>query len=302
MSTCIIIDTDPGIDDAVALLLAVASPELNVVGITTVGGNVSQQQAFNNARRILKAAGKQVPVYRCSEQAISKPLNPETDAIHGQNGIGDIGWPEVEVVSAHQISAVDFIISKALEHADNPVTLCMLGPLTNLALALVINPNIAVGIKEVVIMGRALDVPGNISAVAEFNFYTDPVAADIVFRSSLNLKLCPLDVTETLKWNNDWLQKLLRSQSNTARLTADMLGFYRSGEGGGLHDPIVIASLVKPDIMNVRSCDIRIETRDEAKEGQSKVVWSDQGKVSAVVSADIDAFFHLLAARLVKLP
>ena len=298
----ILIDTDPGIDDAVALLLAAASHELRVVGVTSVGGNVSQLQAFINARKILQTTGRQIPVFRGSEQAISKILSPDSKSINGFNGLGDVDWPEVSGQPTQTGNAIDFIISAALSHVGNPVTLCLLGPLTNLALALVINPDISAGISNVVIMGGALNVSGNVSPVAEFNFHTDPVAADIVFRSGLNITLCPLDVTETLKWQDDWLQNLSQSGSQTAKLTADMLGFYQSGEGGGLHDPVVIASLIKPDIMKFRSCDITIETRVGTQEGQSKVSWSDDGKVKAVMSADVDAFFHLLAERLTLLP
>ncbi|MET4694444.1 nucleoside hydrolase [Endozoicomonas lisbonensis] len=300
MNTNIIIDTDPGIDDAIALLLAAASPELTLTGVTTVGGNVSQQQAFINAQKILQAAGKRVPVYRGCEQAISRPLKPDTEVINGQNGLGDIDWPEAKPGLAQSTNAVDFIITRA--QVNNPVTLCMLGPLTNLALALVINPDIAAGIHRVVIMGGALKVSGNVSAVAEFNFHTDPVAADIVFRSPLNITLCPLDVTETLKWRDGWLEPLLRGESKAAQLTAEMLGFYRAGEGGGLHDPVVIASLIKPEIMRTRPCDIHIETRDEGLEGQSRAVWSDSGKVRAVMEADVDTFFNLLGERLMSLP
>ena len=299
MPTPIIIDTDPGIDDAVALLLAAASPELNILGVTAVAGNVAQSLACSNTFRVLAASGQSKPVFRGCEAPIIKPLPDDTADIHGKSGLGKISWPEVSAQPEPQ-HAVDFIIEQCLQNLETPITLCMLGPLTNLAMALVKQPDIIRGIREVVIMGGALNIAGNTSQYAEFNFYTDPIAAHIVFKSSLSITLCPLDITQRLLWPSGWLDQL-PSSSHACILTGTMLSFYRSGSGGGLHDPAVIAWLLKPGLFTAEPCHIEIEIYNRNREGQCQTQWQASGRVNALTDVDVTGFFQLLSQRLASL-
>ena len=296
MKTRILIDTDPGIDDAVALLLAVASPELELVGVTTVAGNVTQSRGYENAHRVLAVTEKEVTVYPGCEAPMIKQLAVNAEEINGTSGLGGADWPGVNV-RKHPVHAVDFIIQQCLNNKDSPITICPLGPLTNLAVALVKQPEISEGIREVVIMGGALRTEGNTSQYAEFNFYTDPAAAHIIFKACLPVTLCPLDITNNLVWPAGWLQKL-PSFSRACSLVASMLSYYESGPGGGLHDPAVIAWLLEPELFQVEACDIDIEIHDQSREGLCLTQWQSSGKVKALTRVDVAGFFELLLQRL----
>ncbi|MGI9275186.1 MAG: nucleoside hydrolase [Endozoicomonas sp.] len=295
MSLPVIIDTDPGIDDAVALLLAAASQELDILGITAVAGNVTLDHAVNNAHRILKVAGSEVPVYQGCSRPVIKHLVTAED-VHGPEGLG-LTWPEVSypISGTH---GVDFIIEQASSHHNEPLTLCMLGPLTNLALALIKEPEIKKGIGQVVLMGGALNVAGNITPHAEFNFHVDPHAAFVVFESGLPIIMSPLDVTEKASITRPWLEEIKRQKSLACKIVHDMLEFYHAGVGGGLHDPCVIAWLLAPELFKTRLCNVQIEIRDKGQEGKSIADWNDSGEVKAMMDIDREGFFDLLLNRL----
>src|SRR2546426_10720650 len=189
----IILDTDPGIDDALALFLALASPELQLEAITTVSGNVHVDLTTRNALTLLELAGRtDIPVARGCDRPLSRqPVFAEY--VHGQNGLGGVELPEPQLQPVGQ-HAVDLIIERVMA-APREITLVPIGPLTNIALALRKEPRIAEHVREVVIMGGALRVPGNVTPEAEFNIYADPHAAHIVFHAGWPIRLVSLDVT-----------------------------------------------------------------------------------------------------------
>ena len=190
----IIIDTDPGQDDAVAILLALASPELEVLGITTVAGNVSLALTSRNARILLELADRRdVPVYAGAIRPMVRPL-VTAETIHGKTGLDGPDLPE-PTLALTPGDAVDFIVRTVRERPAGSVTLCLLGPLTNIALALVRAPDIAPRIAQIVLMGGGCFEGGNITPAAEFNIYVDPHAADVVFKSGVPIVMMPLDVT-----------------------------------------------------------------------------------------------------------
>ena len=190
----IIIDTDPGQDDAVAILLALASPELEVLGITAVAGNVPLALTEKNARKICELAGK--PKTKVFAGAIRPLLRQLVTAeeVHGKTGLNGPHLPEPTMPLEDQ-HAVDFIVETLMQEASGSVTLCALGPLTNVALALIREPRIAPRIKEIVLMGGGFFEGGNVTPTAEFNIYVDPHAAEIVLKSGVPIVMMPLDVT-----------------------------------------------------------------------------------------------------------
>ena len=298
MTLPIIIDTDPGIDDAVALLAALASSELDIIGITPVAGNVRLETAVSNAYRILSLAGKEASVCPGCERPLIKPLETAHD-VHGTEGMGS-SWPDISVPPS-QLHGVDFLIKKALAHRDKPLTLCMLGPLTNLAMALIREPAVKEGIRQIVLMGGALKTPGNVTPFAEFNFHVDPHAAAVVFDSGLPIVMAPLDVTNKALLPDGWLAGMKKQKSAACKAVYDMLNFYRSGQGGGLHDPCVIAWLLAPELFRTSICDVKIEIYNREKLGQCIPEWKADGSVTAMMDIDNQGFFSLLTERLVRL-
>ena len=290
----VIIDTDPGIDDAVALLLAWASPELNVLGITTVAGNVELEQCYLNAHRLRQLASRMTPIYSGCPAPILKSLQV-THSIHGRDGLG-MSWPAVDAPKS-TLHSVDFIIEQALNHKSSPMTLCMLGPLTNLATALILCPEIKEGIKQVVLMGGALENSGNTSPVAEFNFYTDPHAAARVFASGLSIVMSPLDVTRQTEVVASWLDAIRNLDTPVCKAVYEMLSAYRSGSGGGLHDPCIVAWLIAPELFTEKRCDVRVEVCGD-REGQSVPEWKEDGKVLSLTDVNVDSFLALLKNRI----
>src|SRR5260370_12432719 len=194
----IIIDTDPGIDDAVAILLALASPELDVLGIVAVAGNVPLAATACNACSIIELAGRpELPVYAgCPRPLGGKPLDAERS--HGSSGLGGLVLP-APAQPPRTEHGVFYLIDRLRKAEPKSITLCALGPLTNIAMALVAAPDIAPGIAELVLMGGASHGGGNMTPAAEFNIYVDPHAAAIVFDSGLSITMVPLDVTETVR-------------------------------------------------------------------------------------------------------
>ena len=275
------------------LILAWASSELKILGITTVAGNVELHNTYLNTHRLRRLAGKETSILAGCPGPMIKPLEITRD-IHGTKGLG-VDWPEFEVPESPQHS-VDFIIEQALQQTSDPVTLCMLGSLTNLATALVKCPDMAKGIKEVVLMGGALNDRGNTSPYAEFNFFTDPHGAYRVFNSGLPIVMSPLDVTRKAIIPEGWIEELGCLDRPSSRATYEMLSAYRDGKGGGLHDPCVIAWLLSPELFTAQTCDVNIEICGE-RAGQSIPQWHEKGKVTAMMDLDCVGFFSLLKQR-----
>lgn len=302
----IIIDTDPGQDDALAILLALASPEVDVLAITSVAGNVPQPLVTENSLAVLELAGRtDVPVYRGCERPIVRPLYT-AEYVHGPTGIdgADLPIPTIDAESGH---AVDLIIEACLDGGDDPVTLCPIGPLTNIGLAIAKEPRITQHIREIVWMGGAFDEAGNTTALAEFNAYVDPHAAHIVFTSGVPLTIMPLDVTHRALMTPEWLDRLESFGRPVAHAAAGMVAFYERYDmdkyeipGAPMHDPCVIAYLVDPSLFTGTREHVMIDHAREATMGNTSI---GVGEPTATVmrGVDADAFFTLLVERIGQL-
>jgi len=307
----IIIDTDPGQDDAVAILLALASPELEILGIATVAGNVPLALTEKNARKICELAGRpDVPVYAGAVRPMVNDL-VTAEHVHGKTGLDgpDLPDPRMPLQAKH---AVDWIIETLMAHEAGEVTLCTLGPLTNIALALVREPAIASRVREIVMMGGGFFEGGNVTPAAEFNIYVDPHAADVVFRSGIPIVMMPLDVTHKALTTSARIAAFRNLGTHVGSATAEMLEFFErfdeekyGSDGGPLHDPCVIAYLLQPELFSGRLCNVSIETASELTLGMTVIDWwrvTDR-PANAHVMRDIDheGFFRLLVERLGRL-
>lgn len=307
----IIIDTDPGQDDAVAILIALASPdELDVLAINVVAGNVSLDKTVTNALALVELAGRSdVPVYRGAVRPMVKEL-VTAEYVHGPTGLdgADLPPPAIEAAPGH---AVDRLV-ELLTSRDGPTTVCTLGPLTNIALALVKEPGISSKIDQVVMMGGGFFEGGNTTPAAEFNIFVDPHAAHVVFTSGIPIVMMPLDVTHQALTTPDRLQRFRDLGTPAGDAVAGMLGFYDrhdkdkyGTEGGPLHDPTVIAYLLSPGLFDGRHVSVEIETAPGPTQGMTLVDWwgITDGEPNAMVMNEIDdhGFYDLLVERIGRL-
>jgi purine nucleosidase len=269
----VIIDTDPGVDDAFALMLAMRSPELNVMAVTAVAGNLPLEITLPNALRMVEicdrtdipvAAGASAPLIRRQVTA---------SYAHGENGLGGVSLPPPKMTAIKE-HATELICRIVLEHPGE-VTLIGLGPLTNLALALRSEPNLAKAIKSIVLMGGSLS-GGNVTPAAEFNFYVDPEAASIVFNSGVPITMVGLDVTRKVELTEPYIRELEAGTNKPSRAAAGIaraiMATYRGhGEKGGptLHDPLAVSALIRPDILTFESYRVQIETDGLITAGES---------------------------------
>lgn len=308
----IIIDTDPGQDDAVAILMALASPEeLDVLGITAVAGNVPLALTEKNARIVCELAGKtDVPVFAGCTEPLQRPL-VTAEHVHGKTGLDgpQLADPTMPLQEMH---AVDFIIQTLRQEAPNAVTLVPIGPLTNIAQAFLKAPDIVERVQEIVIMGGAYFEVGNITPAAEFNIYVDPEAADIVFKSGVPLVVMPLDVTHKALTTKPRVDAFVALGTDVGRMVAEWTSFFErfdkekyGSEGAPLHDPCTIAYLLKPDLFSGRHINVEIELTSELTRGMTVADWwrvTDRAP-NATFIGDVDAtgFFDLLTERLARL-
>lgn len=304
----IIIDTDPGQDDAIAMLLAFASPEIDVVGICTVAGNVPLSLTSRNALRICELAGRtDVPVYAGAEAPLLRaPVTAEE--VHGRTGLDgpDLPEPMMQLREGH---AVDFLIRTLRAEPEGSITLCALGPLTNIALAFALAPDIRARVRRIVAMGGGRSEGGNITPVAEFNIYADPHAAQAVLRAGVPLVLHPLDVTHLTRTTRGRVAAFRGLGTPAGIAVADMLDFAQTydidryqTEGGPLHDPNVIAWLIRPEIYSGRDVNVEVETSSELTMGQTVTDWwgaTDRPRNAHFIrEVDDSAFFDLLVERI----
>nr|WP_319948719.1 nucleoside hydrolase [uncultured Shimia sp.] len=308
----IIIDTDPGQDDAVAILLALASPEdIDVLGITAVAGNVPLPLTQKNARIICELANKtHVGVYAGCDRPLGRDL-VTAEHVHGKTGLNgpDLADPTMPLQDTH---AVDYIIDTLRAHPAGTVTLCPLGPLTNIAMAFEKAPDIMEKVQEIVLMGGAYFEVGNITPTAEFNIYVDPQAARIVFKSGVPIVMMPLDVTHkalVTAPRNDAFRAL---NTPVGIAVAQMTDFFErfdkekyGSTGAPLHDPCVTAYLIAPDLFSGRHVNVEIETQSELTMGMTVVDWwrvTDRAPNATVIGdVNADGFFDLLTQRLGRL-
>jgi purine nucleosidase len=301
----IIIDTDPGIDDAVAILLALASAEFEVAGVVAVAGNVALPTSFRNARALVALAGRPgLPVYAGCPRPISPGAARLGDA-HGDGGLGDLTLPEPTSPPRPEHGVV-WLIETLRQAEPRSVTLAALGPLTNIATALVMAPDMAAGIAELVLMGGG--TRGNMTAAAEFNIHCDPQAAALVFDSGLPITMVPLDVTETVRSTPERIAPIAALPTRCGNAAAFLLG-PRRGLGRppmAMHDPCVIAYLLAPALFGGRRVNVAVETQSPLTEGMTVIDWRGRSgrpaNTQVIESADADGIYRLLAERLANLP
>ena len=308
----IIIDTDPGQDDAVAILLALASPEdIEVLGITCVAGNVPLPLTQKNARIVCELAGRpDIKVFAGCEAPLKRKL-VTAEHVHGKTGLDGpvMSDPLMPLQSQH---AVDFIIETLRSHDEGTVTLCPIGPLTNIATALQKAPDIVPRIEEIVLMGGGGIEGGNITPAAEFNIFVDPEAADIVFRSGIPLVVMPLDVTHNALTNRARVEAFRDLKTPVGITVAEWTDFFErydkakyASAGAPLHDPCVIAYLIAPELFTGRHINVMIETASELTLGMTVADWwrVSGREPNALFMRDVDTkgFFALLTERLARL-
>ena len=311
MTRKIIIDTDPGQDDAVAILLALASPELEVLGLTCVAGNVPLALTTKNARIVCELAGRRdIRVFAGCDRPLLRPL-VTAEYVHGKTGLDGIALPEPTMALQDQ-HAVDFIIETLRAEAPGTVTLCPLGPLTNIATAFRRAPEIVSKVARIVLMGGAYFEVGNTTPAAEFNIYVDPQAAEIVFKSGAPLVVVPLDATHKALTTRPRIAALRALNTPVGAAVASWTDFFErfdrakyGSEGAPLHDPCVIAWLLRPDLFEGRFINVEIETQSELTMGMTVADWwrVTPREPNALFLRDIDAegFYSLLTERLSRL-
>ena len=304
----IIIDTDPGQDDAVALLLALASKELEILGITCVAGNVPLSLTSENARKILELTRyTEIPVFAGADRPIKRTL-VTAEHVHGKTGIDGpvLEKPKIRLQSKE---AIEFIIETILSYPKDEITLCTLGPLTNIGLAFQREPRIKTLIKEIIMMGGGFFEGGNITPAAEFNIYVDPEAAAEVLVSGIPITMLPLDVTHKALTSRSRIESFRKIGNKAGIATAEMLDFFErfdvekyGSEGGPLHDPNVIAYLLRPEFYEGKYVNVEIEVGSDLTRGMTVVDWwnvtTRKKNVYYIDKVKDEEFFNFLIERI----
>ncbi len=311
----ILLDTDPGIDDALALFLALASPDMRLEGITTVSGNVHVDLTTRNALALLELAGRaDIPVSRgCDRPMVRQPVI--ADYVHGRNGLGEVSLPAARQPPA-AMHAVDFLIEKILS-APGEMTLVPIGPLTNIALAVRREPRIAQLVREVVIMGGALRVPGNVTPASEFNIYADPEAAHVVLHAGWPVRLVPLDATRQALLTREQTRALAAGGHPVTRLIQQMVLYYLDVYAGPrgitsftMHDPLCLAAALRPDLLTWQAAYVDVELRGSLTLGETVAYFerledvdpalegAHRANVQAAVAVDVEQFLAFYVERI----
>lgn len=276
MTHHILIDTDPGVDDAMAIFLALRSPEIELLGLTTVFGNSTVDATTRNALNLLHVAGRDdIPVARGAWRPLVLPLGETGEWVHGADAMGNIGWtdvlkPELRAVDA---PAARFIVETVMARPGE-ITLVPIGPLTNLALALQLEPRIAQAVKAVVMMGGSAMAPGNVSPLAEANVHNDPHAASLVFGAGWPIVMAGLDVTESIPMDNDDFAALAASSDPLGRFIPRIVGHYQDFHrdwyklpNGEIHthDACAVLHLIDPTLFGGQDWSINVPLDGLAK-------------------------------------
>jgi len=315
MATKIILDCDPGHDDAVAILLALAAPQqIEVLGLTVVGGNVPLARTVDNALRVLMLAEREdVPVYGgCPRPLLREMVTAEH--VHGESGLDTgsgqlLALPKIQAAEQH---AVNYLVETIRASAHKTVTLVATGPLTNLAAAFVIAPDIIDRLYRVVCMGGAYHEPGNITPAAEFNIFVDPHAARAVVDSGVDLVLFGLDITHQMRITPSRLADIAKKGGRCGGVVADILEFFNQydmskygWDGAPLHDPCTIAYLIDSTIFNGREMSVTVDINEGANLGRTVADWYSvtdaKPNATIITDGDSDRFFDLIVERLATL-
>lgn len=307
MKTTLIIDCDPGVDDATGLLMAFAAAELDLLAITTVGGNVPADRTARNAAILRQIAGREdVPVFAGADRPlVREPAG--AGEFHGEEGLGDLSPFETAkgIESEH---AVDALVRLVMSRAENTVTLIMMGPMTNLALALRKEPQLGIRLKQVVVMGGARAEGGNITASAEFNIWADPDAASEVMQSPVPVVMIGLDATHQVRATEERIRSVEAIGSASSDTVAAMLRFSQRIEreivgwdAAPLHDPCTVAYVMAPELFRLRPADIQIETQSDLTRGHTAVEMRGdllEARHLWAVKADAQAIYDLIGETL----
>ncbi|ACT07451.1 Inosine/uridine-preferring nucleoside hydrolase [Dickeya chrysanthemi Ech1591] len=300
----IIIDCDPGIDDALALLSAFVAPQLVIEGITVVNGNQPLPNTLRNALQIVELGERtDIPVFAgCWQPMLREPIHGQ---FHGKNGLGDSDFPTPRKTAEIQ-HAVNFLIARcrAAAHRGERITLCSLGPLTNLASAFCIAPDIVGGIERIVSMGGACRERGNRTMTSEFNLLADPHAAHIVFSQDVPMTLLPLDATHQMMLTPERVGELVANAGRLRGPLSQLMAFWDRNDvkrygsrGGPLHDPLVIAWVLRPDLFQTERARVFVEHQSELCMGQSVMdIYGKSGlsaNVDVVTGVAVDEVFQL---------
>ncbi len=311
MTRQIIIDCDPGQDDAVGLLLALSSPDdFAVLGITTVAGNVPLALTQRNARLICDLAQRDdVPVFHGCDRPLARPLLT-AESVHGGTGIDGmaVGEPTTPLQQQH---AVDFLVTTLRQAKPQSITLVPTGPLTNIGKAIETDPSILQAVDRIVLMGGAMREGGNFSPSAEFNMLVDPEAAKIVFNCGVPITALGLDVTHQVLATPERIAAIKALNSPVGEATAGMLGYFNrhdtakyGSQGAPLHDPCTIAWLLAPELFSSKQVNIEVETESALTAGHTAVdfwrVTDRPRNADWVYGVDADGFFRLLIERLAR--
>lgn len=311
----LIIDTDPGIDDAMAILFALKAPELEIIGLTTIFGNVYTNLATQNALRLIEWAGvSEIPVAHGAERPLVAPLESVADFVHGSDGLGNVNLPLPRGRAIDQ-SAARFIVETVMANPGQ-ITLVPIGPLTNLALALALEPRLAKNVAEVVLMGGAALVNGNVTPAAEANIINDPHAADVVFTAGWPVTMIGLDVTMQTVMNDAYMTELKASGSATAEFVYQISRFYRDFHdqdyglaGMHTHDPSAIAYVIEPTLFTAERGPVRVVTEgiavgqtllDRRQRWYQPNGWSNQPLVNVCLGVDSERLLALYRERIIQ--
>ncbi|MBI3781048.1 MAG: nucleoside hydrolase [candidate division NC10 bacterium] len=320
----VIIDTDPGIDDALALILAFASPELSVEAITTVAGNVTVEQAARNACAILDVIDPhpRPPVALGARQPLKRALRT-AEHYHGQDGLGNLSrfktgegkprYPDPRQSPVRQDAST--LIADLIDSAPNEIVLICIGPLTNVAMAILAAPERMAKVREIVIMGGAIEVPGNVTPMAEFNIYIDPHAAEIAFSSGLPITLVPLDVTEQVILTQEQVEAVVRPiGSRVTQFICDsserLFGYIRERRGCAaipLHDPLAVGVVIDQSLVRREPLHVEVETADGPAQGvtiadrcQIRAEWKQPPNLQVCTEVDAGRFVRLFLERVCR--
>ncbi|WP_265455030.1 pyrimidine-specific ribonucleoside hydrolase RihA [Aeromonas salmonicida] len=307
MALPVILDCDPGHDDAIALILALASPELKVLAVTTSAGNQTQEKTLNNALRILTLLGRDdIPVAAGAPKPLARELII-ADNVHGESGLDGPTLPD-PAFAPQAMTGLE-LMAKCLRESPEPVTLVPTGPLTNIALLLAAHPELKPNIARIVLMGGAAGA-GNWTPAAEFNIYVDPEAADMVFKSGISITMCGLDVTHEAQVMDEDIARVRAIANPVARCVAGLLDFFMiyhrdpkwGFAGAPLHDPCTIAWLLAPELFHGVECRVDIETRGEHTVGMTVVdryqLTGKPANALVLLGLDRPGFIDLLVERL----
>ena len=315
MARKIILDCDPGHDDAVAILLALAAPQqIEVLGLTIVGGNVPLARTVENALRVLLLADREdIPVYGgCPRPLLREMVTAEH--VHGESGLDTasgqlLAMPKTPPAEQH---AVNYLIDSIRASADKTLTLVATGPLTNVAAAIAMAPDIVDRLQQLVIMGGAYHEPGNITPAAEFNIFVDPHAAKAVFDSGVDLVVFGLDITHQMRITPSRLASINKKGGRCGSAVADLLDFFNQydmskygWDGAPLHDPCTIAWLIEPSIFSGREMSVAVDINDGSNLGRTVADWyavtDEKPNATVITDGDSDRFFDLIVERLATL-